>query len=339
MGLDEIVGESEFATGGQINDQDDEADKPLIDGKGDVVDSEKVEYISQEKLDKMKKIQKLIADVSLMVVFIIIKGAVQFLKSEYTFLTIFVLVFAVVIALLTEPRGMGSFYTTIAFLVGSFTSLAAGYIGMKIAVQANVKTTKECAFSIHRGFIVAYRAGSVLGFMLVGLCLLFMLALLFAYRLMFLEDSYLTPKAKQEAYMQMFEAFAGFGLGGSTVALFGRVGGGIYTKAADVGADLAGKVIIGLNEDDYNNPGTIADNVGDNVGDIAGMGSDLFGSLAESTCAALVVSGSSIELIEAGGAFYCPLLITGAGILVALITTFFATCGCIKIRKFSHVEL
>jgi inorganic pyrophosphatase len=137
----------------------------------------------------------------------------------------------------------------------------------------------------------------------------------------------------------MFEAVAGFGLGGSTIALFGRVGGGIYTKAADVGADLAGKVVMGLPEDDYTNPGVIADNVGDNVGDIAGMGSDLFGSLAESSCAALVVSASSLDLLNANGAFYFPLLITGAGILVSLVTTFFAVCNCFKIRKFSQVEV
>ena len=243
------------------------------------------------------------------------------------------------IALLAEPRGIGSFYTTIAFLVGSLTSIAAGFIGMKIATQANVKTTKECVFSLDRGFIVAYRAGSVLGFILVSLCLLFLLAIVFAYRKLYLPAFTVenTPEFIKEQYLGMFEAIAGFGLGGSTIALFGRVGGGIYTKAADVGADLAGKVVMGLPEDDYSNPGVIADNVGDNVGDIAGMGSDLFGSLAESTCAALVVSGSSIELLSTG-AYYFPLLITGAGILVGIITTFFAVCGCCPIKEFKDVE-
>ena len=118
---------------------------------------------------------------------------------------------------------------------------------------------------------------------------------------------------------------AGYGLGGSTVALFGRVGGGIYTKAADVGSDLAGKVISGLKEDDKSNPGVIADNVGDNVGDIAGMGADLFGSLAESTCAALVVGATSTQLDSTADAIYFPLMITSVGILVSFITTFFAT--------------
>jgi H(+)-translocating pyrophosphatase len=118
---------------------------------------------------------------------------------------------------------------------------------------------------------------------------------------------------------------AGYGLGGSTVALFGRVGGGIYTKAADVGSDLAGKVVAGLREDDPSNPGVIADNVGDNVGDIAGMGADLFGSLAESTCAALVIGATSADLLKTPNAMYFPLMITAAGILVSFVTSFFAT--------------
>jgi inorganic pyrophosphatase len=124
----------------------------------------------------------------------------------------------------------------------------------------------------------------------------------------------------------LFERVAGYGLGGSTVALFGRVGGGIYTKAADVGSDLAGKVVAGLEEDSPSNPGVIADNVGDNVGDIAGMGSDLFGSLAESTCAALVVAATSQDLVfNKTDAMYFPLMVTSVGILVSFLTTFFAT--------------
>jgi len=118
----------------------------------------------------------------------------------------------------------------------------------------------------------------------------------------------------------LFEMVAGYGLGGSTVALFGRVGGGIYTKAADVGSDLAGKVVENLPEDDPSNPGVVADNVGDNVGDIAGMGSDLFGSLAESTCAALVVAGTSTEIITTVDATYFPLMITSMGIIVSFVT-------------------
>ncbi len=209
---------------------------------------------------------------------------------------------------------------------------------MRIAVIANVRTTKEAAFSMSRGFVTAYKAGSVLGFVLVGLALLMLTILVVAYRHM-----YLTPDLKgwelAEDHLNMFEKIAGYGLGGSSIALFGRVGGGIYTKAADVGADLAGKVVKGLPEDDIRNPGTIADNVGDNVGDIAGMGADLFGSLAESTCAALVVSGTSIEIINAQ-AYYFPLCITGIGIIASIFTWLFATQQniCCKIKKFSDVE-
>ncbi len=129
----------------------------------------------------------------------------------------------------------------------------------------------------------------------------------------------------------MFEYLAGYGLGGSTVALFCRVGGGIFTKAADVGADLAGKVEAGLDEDSPDNPAVIADNVGDNVGDIAGMGSDLFGSFAEATCAALVVSGTSVDLIS-GPEFLYPLVLSATGIIVCIITAFFAT-NVMKVEK------
>jgi Na+/H+-translocating membrane pyrophosphatase len=145
---------------------------------------------------------------------------------------------------------------------------------------------------------------------------------------------YLSTEEKQtsERVREMFELISGYGLGGSTVALFGRVGGGIYTKAADVGSDIAGKNVQGLPEDSPDNPGVIADNVGDNVGDIAGMGADLFGSLAESTCAALVVGATSAELIVFQEAIYFPLLITAAGIIASFSTTFFAT----NLRRVTH---
>jgi len=139
-----------------------------------------------------------------------------------------------------------------------------------------------------------------------------------------------------EAALKMFEAIAGYGLGGSTVALFGRVGGGIYTKAADVGADLVGKVVEDLDEDSITNPGVIADNVGDNVGDIAGMGSDLFGSFAEATCACLVISATSKELV-ASNAFYFPLMISAGGIIVGVLTAFLAT-NCMGVHQVEKIE-
>lgn len=158
--------------------------------------------------------------------------------------------------------------------------------------------------------------------MLVGLALLILEALILLYKPAFIKDG--TTENQMKQVRMLFESISGYGLGGSTVALFGRVGGGIYTKAADVGADLAGKVTQGLAEDSPKNPGTIADNVGDNVGDIAGMGADLFGSLAESTCAALVVSSSCKEIVELPDAVYFPLVVTAAGILVSFLTIWFA---------------
>jgi Na+/H+-translocating membrane pyrophosphatase len=181
----------------------------------------------------------------------------------------------------------------IPFVLGAVTSIGSGYIGMSIAVKANVRTCKEATYDLDRAFKVAFKGGIVLGFTLVGLALLVLMLLIISYQKLFLND-----KSTNHDIQEMFECLAGYGLGGSTIALFGRVGGGIYTKAADIGADLVGKVVAGLEEDSPLNPGVIADNVGDNVGDIAGMGSDLFGSFAESTCACLIISSTSKELVS-----------------------------------------
>ena len=242
------------------------------------------------------------------------------------------ILFAIAIVLVAEVK-FGQFYTTIAFLIGGFTSIVSGYIGMKIATFTNVRTTYLCAEDIHKGFVVAYRGGQVLGFCLVGLALLILQILIIIYKQMYLKDkTYHIPVDKQpdeneddNPVKQLFEMISGYGLGGSTVALFGRVGGGIYTKAADVGSDLAGKNVEGLPEDSPDNPGVIADNVGDNVGDIAGMGADLFGSLAESTCAALVVGSTSADLVVNPDAIYFPLMVTAVGIIASFLTTFMAT--------------
>jgi len=215
-------------------------------------------------------------------------------------------------------------YTTIPFLLGAFTSIISGYIGMQIAVRANVRTAKEARQSLDGGFNVAFRGGLVLGFVLVGLALLVLVLLIMSYKSHMADELYSKGVAQPKVWLRLFESIAGYGLGGSTVALFGRVGGGIYTKAADVGADLVGKVVENLDEDSIMNPGVIADNVGDNVGDIAGMGSDLFGSFAEATCAALVISASSKQLMESE-AFYFPLMISAAGIIVGLVTSVLAT--------------
>ena len=208
-------------------------------------------------------------------------------------------------------------FTMFAFLVGAGTSMLCGYIGMMIATMANYKVTYLCNISKFAGFKLGFQGGQVLGFVLVGLALLVLEILILSYK------AAIDPKSMQEVE-HLFEFISGYGLGGSTVALFGRVGGGIYTKAADVGADLAGKVDNSLPEDSPKNPGTIADNVGDNVGDIAGMGADLFGSLAEATCAALVVSATSVSMITTPEAIYFPLVVTAIGIFASFICQFFA---------------
>lgn len=187
---------------------------------------------------------------------------------------------------------------------------------MKVAVYSNVRTTVSAQRSgWTQCFNTAFRAGAVMGFALCGLGIFMLYVSLLAFRI-----HYPSP----EQWMYLTECLTGYGLGGSSIAMFGRVGGGIYTKAADVGADLVGKVVHGIPEDDPRNPATIADNVGDNVGDVAGMGSDLFGSFAEATCAALVL-GSSIGRSGGWDAMVFPVSVSAVGIFVCLLCSFIAT--------------
>ena len=217
-------------------------------------------------------------------------GADAFLYQEYKIMCIFIVVFGLVVFFLVDWLGSEAgagirFYATIAYVVGSITSMICGYIGMKIAVKSNFRTTFKAIDSLAEAFKTAFRAGCVMGFSMISLSLLILITLFEAYKSTF-HPVFLASDPK--SYAVLMELLAAYGLGGSSIALFSRVGGGIYTKAADVGADLVGKLEEGLEEDSPRNPATIADNVGDNVGDIAGMGADLFGSFAESTCAALV---------------------------------------------------
>ena len=276
----------------------------------------------QEAFELMLKVSDLIKN-----------GAKEFLWKEYTYLAVFCAIFSILIYLAVDfpetARATRYYpYTTVSFYIGALTSMLAGYIGMRVAVFTNVRTTWCCNNSISDGFYVAFKGGKVLGFALVGLAILILQILIIWYRTAILplsikeEEKEITREVRA-----LFEVVAGYGLGGSTVALFGRVGGGIYTKAADVGADLAGKVCEGLEEDSPDNPGTIADNVGDNVGDIAGMGADLFGSLAESTCAALVISAHSIQILETKDAVYFPLMISAVGIVASYISVLFVRVG------------
>ncbi len=250
----------------------------------------------------------------------IAEGAMAFLVREYKVIAIFIAVMAVaIIALLDNPKTPEineGIFTAIAFVSGAIISCLSGFIGMKIATLGNVRTTQAAKESISKAFRVAFDSGAVMGFGLIGLAILGLITLLQIYTNLFPGDN---------LRLVVMETIAGFGLGGSSVALFGRVGGGIYTKAADVGADLVGKVEKGIPEDDPRNPATIADNVGDNVGDIAGMGADLFGSAAEATCAALVIGATATALTGNMDALLYPVLISAFGIPVSLVTTFFAS--------------
>ena len=242
-------------------------------------------------------------------------GAMAFLKQEYKFLLVFMSAFAVIIAVLIDdahtPDIHEGIYTAIAFLFGGAISVACGYIGMKVATQGNARTTVSAKVSVADAFEVAINSGAVMGFTLVSLATL---GLVIIYVVM----SWLLADLGQENNHILMDVIAGFGLGGSTIALFARVGGGIFTKAADVGADLVGKVEKGIPEDDPRNPAVIADNVGDNVGDVAGMGADLFGSCAESTCAAMVIS--AVVFAANPDALLYPILISAIGIPISLIT-------------------
>ena len=245
----------------------------------------------------------------------IANGAMAFLKQEYKFLTIFMVVFAAIIMILIDdshtPDTREGIYTALAFLFGGAISIASGYIGMTVATQGNARTTVSAKKDISSAFDVAINSGAVMGFALVGLACL---GLVIIYVVM---SALLADLGPGNNHILM-EVIAGFGLGGSTIALFARVGGGIFTKAADVGADLVGKVEQGIPEDDPRNPAVIADNVGDNVGDVAGMGADLFGSCAESTCAAMVIS--AVVFAADPNALLYPILISAVGIPISLVT-------------------
>ena len=250
------------------------------------------------------------------------RGANSFLFQEYSIMAVFIVLFSLVVLFIVDIFGQEKaafrFYATTAYIIGAVTSILCGFIGMRIAVISNYRTTFKAKTSLAEAFKVAYRAGCVMGFSTVGISLSVLLSIILVFNnFMKVED-----KDSLYTYSMMMELIAGYGLGGSSMALFSRVGGGIYTKAADVGADLVGKVEQGLEEDSPNNPATIADNVGDNVGDIAGMGSDLFGSFAESTCAALVVMASTPQLANEATLLY-PLLISAAGIFACFFTSIY----------------
>ena len=268
--------------------------------------------------DKMKKISKSIK-----------QGALAFLNAEYKLLLVFVVIASVALYIISISVETTSWMIVPAFIIGAFFSGLAGNIGMRIATDANTRTAQAAKTSLPKALKISFSGGTVMGLGVAGLSVLG-LTLLF----LFFVGAFLTDD--NNFYKEMtiiLESLAGFSLGAESIALFARVGGGIYTKAADVGADLVGKVEAGIPEDDPRNPATIADNVGDNVGDVAGMGADLFGSYVATVLAAMVLGNYVINDMSINsqyqdsfnnmGPIILPIVIAGVGIISSIIGTLF----------------
>ncbi len=253
------------------------------------------------------------------------EGAMAFLAAEYKVLAIFVVVVAILLGIANaSDKVNSSSLVALSFVIGAICSGLAGFFGMRVATKANVRTTQAARTGLAKALGVAFSGGAVMGMSVVGLALtgLGLLFLLYIGGLGFGFES-------QSAMSKLLATISGFSLGASSIALFARVGGGIYTKAADVGADLVGKVEAGIPEDDPRNPAVIADNVGDNVGDVAGMGADLFESYIGAIVGSMVIAGSAwwIPMQSAGGnelfPVLLPLMLAATGIIVSIIGTFF----------------
>ena len=257
------------------------------------------------------------------------EGALAFLSAEYRLLAIFVVIAGVALYGISVVVDTTSWMIVPAFVFGAFFSALAGNIGMRIATEANSRTAEAAKTSLPQALKVSFGGGTVMGLGVAGLAVLG-LSLLFTF---FMSQFLVEGGNFYNDMTVILETLAGFSLGAESIALFARVGGGIYTKAADVGADLVGKVEAGIPEDDPRNPATIADNVGDNVGDVAGMGADLFGSYVATVLAAMVLGNYIIkDMVDAGmvldafngmGPILLPIVIAGVGILASIIGTFF----------------
>ncbi len=256
----------------------------------------------------------------------IYEGALAFLKAEYRLLAVFVIIASIVLAGITFLPGVKThLLIVVAFIFGAFFSALAGNMGMKIATKTNVRTTQAARTSLPQALKVSFGGGTVMGLGVAGLAVLGLTTFFILFFNYFMGGVW----TDTEGMTVVLETLAGFSLGAESIALFARVGGGIYTKAADVGADLVGKVEAGIPEDDPRNPATIADNVGDNVGDVAGMGADLFGSYVATVLAAMVLGnyvikdmGGKIEDAFGGiGPILLPMAIAGFGILFSIIGT------------------
>ncbi len=266
--------------------------------------------------DRMKEISTYIAE-----------GAMAFLKAEYKILTYFVVIVALLLGIMGYTDANSHWSIALAFVLGAFFSALAGFIGMKVATKANVRTAQAARTSLSKALQVSFTGGSVMGMGVAGLAVLGLGSLFLILKMVFAP----TQAVDSEEMKRAIEVLTGFSLGAESIALFARVGGGIYTKAADVGADLVGKVEAGIPEDDPRNPATIADNVGDNVGDVAGMGADLFGSYVATVLATMVlgreVTGAAGSVLNDGygglSPILLPMLIAAMGILFSIIGTWF----------------
>lgn len=259
-------------------------------------------------------------------------GAIAFLTAEYKVLALFGLIAGVCLFYLGSTSGNSSPVIVIAFLIGGVFSALAGFIGMKIATKANVRTAQAAKTSLSTALNVSFSGGSVMGMGVAGLAVLGLGSLFIVFYKMFVPSGLANGMEMEKA----LEVLTGFSLGAESIALFARVGGGIYTKAADVGADLVGKVEAGIPEDDPRNPATIADNVGDNVGDVAGMGADLFGSYV-ATILATMVLGREVTVAndQFGGLspIFLPMAIAGMGIIASLIGIL-----CVRVKEGGNVQ-
>ncbi len=271
--------------------------------------------------DRMKEIGGYIAE-----------GAMAFLKAEYRILAIYVVIAGGALGWLSQVVPSSHILIVVAFVIGCVFSALAGFFGMRIATKANVRTTQAARSSLAKALKVSFTGGTVMGLGVAGLAVLGLSALFIIFLQMFLTDG----QYDYNTMVRILEVLAGFSLGAESIALFARVGGGIYTKAADVGADLVGKVEAGIPEDDPRNPATIADNVGDNVGDVAGMGADLFGSYVATVLASMVLGNYVIRDFITGnggsldgmpfnglGPILLPLFIAAIGLLASIIASYF----------------
>lgn len=242
-------------------------------------------------------------------------GAMAFLSREYKVLSIFVILVAVALYFLYRTNSEASPLIAVSFIVGAICSALAGFFGMRVATSANVRTTNAAQTSLNKALQVAFSGGAVMGLSVVGLGTIGLTSLFLVYQNMFEFSA-----SNMGSVDMVLGTLSGFSLGASSIALFARVGGGIYTKAADVGADLVGKVEAGIPEDDPRNPAVIADNVGDNVGDVAGMGADLFESYVGAIIGSMIIAAS---VFGDYNAVLLPLILAGTGILCSIIGTFF----------------